>query len=404
MDLPRIRKTSDQFGRYYTDQSVASVLVSAIDECYVKSVIDLGAGDGALLSEAKKRWDQAQLIAVDIDKGANIFDAKSLLGNGVKTCVADALCEDIDTKLGLKFGSVDLALCNPPYIKAKWRKHFSEIMEDAGLSGVISKIDSTPSELLFVAQNIRFLKSAGVLALILPDGLISGEKFCDFRRALIQEHCLSRVIELPRRIFKKTDAKAHIVVIKKNCGPSEGVLVQSLQREGAISDSIYVPADKGIRRLDYTYHSSGVGLDRSPLALRDVSLGVRRGRVSSVELFNFDWPVFHITDLSEHMKFVPKKFIVKDGIDLPRNLVTADHGDILISRVGRNLERKVVIVDGGRVPISDCILSLKVKEGFRKQVFELLKSGQGRLALHAISHGVGARFITVDSLLDITIP
>lgn len=68
------------------------------------------------------------------------------------------------------------ALCNPPYIRPGWRSHFGQILEDAGLSGVFPHIKCVPADILFIAQNLRFLRPSGKLGLILPDGIIAGEK------------------------------------------------------------------------------------------------------------------------------------------------------------------------------------------------------------------------------------
>jgi type I restriction enzyme M protein len=60
-------------------------------------------------------------------------------------------------------------------------------------------------------------------------------------------------------------------------------------------------------------------------------------------------------------------------------------------------------VHKGRVLISDCILALTPTRGDEDRLFRALTSKKGREAVEAISHGVGAKFITPGALLKIRI-
>jgi hypothetical protein len=134
MQLSRIPKTSDHYGRYYTDSDIASLLVQSMSVSHPKVAIDLGAGNGALVGEAHKHWIDTQFITVDIDHKAESSAFQTRYGAMFRHHTVDALDSTLAEKIGLGFGKVDLGLCNPPYVHPKWRKHFSEILEDAGLS------------------------------------------------------------------------------------------------------------------------------------------------------------------------------------------------------------------------------------------------------------------------------
>jgi len=73
MQLAQVRRNSDPFGRYYTQGGVAKLLVSNMGASPTGVVIELGAGDGALVGEASKHWKAAQFVTVDIDKNAGTF-------------------------------------------------------------------------------------------------------------------------------------------------------------------------------------------------------------------------------------------------------------------------------------------------------------------------------------------
>ncbi len=73
MQLSRLLKTSDPLGRYYTDAQVGALLVQAMKLDQPNTVLDLGAGDGALVGAAAKVWTQSRFITVDIDRKASLI-------------------------------------------------------------------------------------------------------------------------------------------------------------------------------------------------------------------------------------------------------------------------------------------------------------------------------------------
>jgi len=365
--------------------------------------IDLGAGSGVLAGEASLQWEGTRFITVDIDSAAASAKFRQLRGRVFTHHTADALAKSLSETIGLPYGKADSGLCNPPYIRPRWRKHFGEILEDAGLSHVIPKLGCIQADVLFIAQNLRFLKSGGKLGLILPDGIIAGEKYAELRRTLATTHRIERVIELPRRIFRNTDAKAHIVVLLKDQQGHGDIRVQQLGNNGLLSQPIQLTADQAEQRLDYSYLASSLPANDicGGLVLRDVTLAIRRGAYSSSDRKNLSFPVFHTTDFVCGSAEVPAEFRLNKKNQRAANVPLAQAGDILLSRVGRNLEQKVCYVTEGVIAVSDCILVLRVEQRYQMRVFRYLTSTQGRAALLAASHGVGASFITTDAVLDL---
>lgn len=396
------QSTSDSLGRYYTNSLVGSLLISTIKVDAPNVVVDLGAGDGALTTAAARIWSQAQYFTVDIDKNAGSAGFSELHGDLFKHHVGDALSSSIEKRLGLKFGSADIALCNPPYIRPKWRKNFGTILEDAGLSSVLPKLSDVSADILFIAQNLRFLKPGGRLGLILPDGFIAGERFAAIRKTLAKNHCIERVIELPRRIFNRTEAKAHIVVLSKATDGPATICVQRLECDGQLSIAVHLPREKATLRLDYSYLSGTAAKnDGNQISIRDVASKITRGNISSAQRADLAYSVIHTTDIDSSSHFVRQKFLHSDDLTQLVTGIVAKPGDILIGRVGRNLEEKVCLVRGGNVVVSDCLFILRVDRKFRLTVFRFLKSPAGQKALSASTHGVGARFLTRDAILNI---
>jgi type I restriction enzyme M protein len=402
MQVQNTSITSDILGRYYTKSNVGTILVSSMGTISPESVLDLGAGDGALTAAAAKIWQDATYYTVDIDENARSASLPELLGSSFRHHVGDALSSAIEKELGLELGSADLAICNPPYIRPRWQKGFASILEDAGLSHVLPKLADMPAEILFIAQNLRFLKNHGRLGLIVPDGVIAGERFAGLRNTLATEHCIERVIELPRGIFRKTEAKAHILVMSKSGEGPDEIQVQRLDESGVLSPELKIQREQATGRLDYSFLAGGMDKKRTKQTrIGDVTISLSRGSFSSSQRANCDFPVLHTTDLNPAVDVVSRKFSMPAALAKQGQFNLAKPGDILVGRVGRNFEEKVCIVKSGAVAVSDCIFILRVAPEYRESVYLYLKSALGRNALSCSSHGVGAKFLTVDALQNI---
>jgi len=147
-----LSKRRDVLGRYYTSDPVSALLVRAMDVTTAHTVLDLGSGDGALAAQASIRWREACIHTVDIDEQAGCRRLADLGGMTFKHHVGDALDYKLHERIGLKLGSACAAVCNPPYIRPRWQRHFGSILEEAGLSDVLPKLGDAPADLLFIAQ------------------------------------------------------------------------------------------------------------------------------------------------------------------------------------------------------------------------------------------------------------
>lgn len=74
-------------------------------------------------------------------------------------------------------------------------------------------------------------------------------------------------------------------------------------------------------------------------------------------------------------------------------------GDILIARVGRNLEAKVLGVSAGNVVLTDCIYRIRAPEAMRNELLSALSSADGRQWLSSHAYGVAAKHLTKFDLL-----
>ena len=404
---------ADVWGRYYTPPEVSRALIDSMTGVRPKLILELGAGQGALANEAHRKWRSASLVTVDTD-----LDVTQILGQHASGAshihhAQDALDDQLADRIGVPLGSVDVGLCNPPYVRPRWRSNFGHILEDAGLSGALQSVHDAGADLLFIAQNLRLLRKRGKLGLVLPDGLITGQKYQGVREVLLREHSVELVVQLPRRVFARTEAQTYLLILSKRGGQTQQVQLSQMSDGGDISNTISIAADLAKLRLDYAFHS----LTR-PTATRQIDKTLRayvqelvRGRTSSSEIDSCPLPVFHLSDFpgasaTNPVPVVPTKFIqtIAKTADLPEKYKIARSGDILIARIGRNLQEKVCFLPRGTCVISDCLFAVRSAPEHQEKLLSYFLSDDGKAALKAVSHGVGAKYLTQSDVLSLLLP
>jgi len=416
-DLTRPSTNSDAWGRYYTSSQVSQTLVDAIPGVRPKLVLELGAGRGALASAAYRKWRNASFVTVDTDLTASA-SLRDLAAMGSHIHHAhDALDDELAERIGVPLGSVDVGLCNPPYVRPRWRSSFGRILEDAGLSGALQSVHDAGADLLFIAQNLRLLRRRGALGLILPDGLIAGQKYRGVREVLLRQHRVDFVVQLPRRAFARTEAQTYLLVLSKRGGETQEVALGQMNDSGEISAPIAIPTDMARLRLDYAFHALNTTATRpSDIQRLQRTLGTLvneliRGTTNSNQIRSCSLPVFHLGDFPDgkdvaSVPEVPARFIqsLSKETALQSSYKIARAGDILIARIGRNLHEKVCFLPRGVCVISDCVFAVRAAPEHREMLLAYLLSENGKSALKAASHGVGAKYLSRTDVLSIVLP
>ncbi|KUE88083.1 hypothetical protein ASL20_15535 [Cupriavidus necator] len=390
-------------------------MVDRIEVAKPKLVLELGSGSGSLCTAAATRWHKAQLVTVDVDSRAPKALDADMVGTGRRHShyVHDVLDAALSDKIGLAPGTVDVAVCNPPYIRPKWRSDFGKILEDAGLSGTLASLHDAGADLLFLAQNLRLLRKNGKLGLILPDGLITAERFSGVRKTLLRQHLIEQVVQLPRGVFKGTEAQTYLAVLSKSAGETNQVTLRQMDSDGQLSVPIEILQEAAVKRLDFTFHARVVSPQRSGegpmrMSVRQALTDVVRGTVCSSSISAFPAPVFHLGDFSEPLgehavRVVPKRFALSErkAQQMLEEARLALPGDILLARVGRSLEDRLALVVHGPCVISDCIFALRAMDEHRERLYRFFDSDLGRHALASSAHGVAARFMSKTNLFEI---
>jgi type I restriction enzyme M protein len=233
------------------------------------------------------------------------------------------------------------------------------------------------------------------------------------RRALLRQHLIEQVVQLPRGVFKGTEAQTYLAVLSKMDGETDQLTLRQMGSDGQLSSAVDVPQELAAKRMDYTFHAQASSTLRLQEGYRRIQVGdaltdVIRGSICSSEIRGFPTAVFHLGDFAKpdgknNIRIVPKRFSLRDSEarTMSRNAHLAWPGDILLARVGRNLHNRLALVGHGPCVISDCIFALRATEEHRERLYRFLESDAGQRALATSAHGVAARFLSKRNLLEI---
>ncbi|RWE28610.1 N-6 DNA methylase, partial [Mesorhizobium sp.] len=314
--------------------------------------------------------------------------------------VADVLDENLpDMVGGTRF---DLAVCNPPYTRIRWRHGFARILAEAGLHRLRTvPAETLPSDIMFVAQILRVAEFGAEVGVIVPDGLVSGRRSRAIRHALLKRVRVMRVVQLPRGSFRGTEAQAHVIVFRNEPGRGESVEISNLDVDG-ISSPISIGSEAAEFRMDYGFYRPIKDTVRQGFTLRGIQAKITRGSLSSVEARACSAPIFHTNCFTQRSPLAYRLSDLPIGADCGGRRI-AEPGDILVARVDRELHRKVCVVTCGRAVLTDCVYRIRVPATWRDTVVRGLLSDAGQAALIRASRGVGARMLNKEDLLDLEI-
>lgn len=383
----------NNLAQYYTHDNFSKLLLSKILIKNPQRVLEIGVGGGSLVRAAKKKWKNSDIIGGDIDS-KNVHTLKEEFPN-IKLFVINGLSSKLREELKLELGSVDVAICNPPYMTIKKSVELGKILEES-LLGNLNDYNQLTSDIIFLAQNLLLLKDGGELGIIVPDGLLTCQRFSTFREKLLTNYKLTGIIELPSKIFKKTEAKTHILIIKKSVCTSQSLPIYLANENGSIASKISIKKTDLIYRMDYKYNNwKKKSNQKRSKSFLNLNIDITRGSCSKKQLDSLEIDFIHTTDLKS--QYCEREFSLHKKID---KLRYAEEGDLLMSRVGKRCIGKLMYITKGNIPISDCIYRIRIPFEHRALVISSLNSKIGKEWINAHSHGVCAKVISKSDLLN----
>ena len=377
------------FKQFFTPSKYSQVMIDSLEIKSPKKIIDLAMGEGSLLIEAMKRWEDSSYFGNDIDPNCcqNIPCEHSEL----KCYNFDIFLNTTISTLLQEVGKVDLCIGNPPFHLIQKSSDIKKILKDFKLDKVYNS-NFIPSEIPFILQCIKILNTNGTLAIILPDGFFTNTSLSYFREFLITNYTVEKVIELPGKIFKKTDAKTHIIFLK-NTKPKTSQLTLSCMGH---HEKINITFSQAVKRMDYSHYYNFNSFMNGKI-LSDLNVNLFRGK-SKCLINNIDNKyILHTTGFSDNTFFKNRLKTDKSLLSYKDHIVIP--GDIVFARVGTNVVGKVGIIQKGYFVATDCIFVIRASnEILQAHIYNSLTSDYGQQWIQAHLKGVAAKHITLTDM------
>jgi type I restriction enzyme M protein len=214
-------------GEFYTPQQVSMILAKIVStgKTKLKSVYDPTCGSGSLLLR----------VAKEVEEVSGFFGQESN-PTTYNLCRMNMIMHDVHyRKFNIKNEDTlehpqhiddrfEAVVANPPF-SAQWSAS-PLFMSDDRFSSYGKLAPSSKADFAFVQHMVHQLTNDGVMACVLPHGvLFRGGAEGHIRRILIEEkNCLDAVIGLPANIFYGTNIPTSILVLKKEREHKENVL------------------------------------------------------------------------------------------------------------------------------------------------------------------------------------
>lgn len=121
---------------------------------------------------------------------------------------------------------LDVALANPPF---KGSLDFEDVHP-----GLLRKVKTKKTELLFVVLILRMLKPGGRCAMIVPDGVLFGSSKAHvaLRKYLVDENQLEGVISLPSGVFKPYAGVSTAILVFTKGGQTDQIFFYDVDADG----------------------------------------------------------------------------------------------------------------------------------------------------------------------------
>ena len=235
-------------GEFYTPQQISDILSAIVTldsqepktgpKKRLESVLDFACGSGSLLLNVRKRLKNAGGTIGKIygqEKNITTYNLArmNMLLHGVKDSEfeiyhGDTLTNDWDILRELnpaKKPYFDAIVANPPF---SYRWDPTEAMGDDVRFKNHGLAPKSAADFAFLLHGFHFLKDDGVMAIILPHGvLFRGGAEERIRTKLLNDGHIDTVIGLPANLFYSTGIPVCILVLKKCKKPDDVLFINA---------------------------------------------------------------------------------------------------------------------------------------------------------------------------------
>ena len=235
-------------GEFYTPQQISDILSAIVTldsqepatgkKGRLASVLDFACGSGSLLLNVRKRMGPHGIGKI-FGQESNIttynLARMNMLLHGVKDSEfeifhGDTLANDWDILRELnpaKKPTFDAIVANPPF-SLRWEP--TEAMGDDVRFKNYGLAPKSAADFAFLLHGFHYLKDEGVMAIILPHGvLFRGGAEERIRTKLLKDGHIDTVIGLPANLFYSTGIPVCILVLKKCKKPDDVLFINAAE-------------------------------------------------------------------------------------------------------------------------------------------------------------------------------
>ena len=233
-------------GEFYTPQQISDVLSTIVTldsqepatgkKERLESVMDFACGSGSLLLNVRKRMGPHGIGKIyGQEKNITTYNLArmNMLLHGVKDTEfeifhGDTLTNDWEMLRELnpaKKPAFDAIVANPPF---SYRWENSDALADDVRFKNHGLAPKSAADFAFLLHGFHFLKDEGVMAIILPHGvLFRGGAEANIRTKLLKDGHIDTVIGLPSNLFYSTGIPVCILVLKKCKKPDDVLFINA---------------------------------------------------------------------------------------------------------------------------------------------------------------------------------
>ncbi len=233
-------------GEFYTPQQISDILSTIVTldsqepktgaRQRLESVMDFACGSGSLLLNVRKRMGPHGIGKIyGQEKNVTTYNLArmNMLLHGVKDTEfeifhGDTLTNEWEMLRELnpaKKPAFDAIVANPPF---SYRWENSEAMADDVRFKNHGLAPKSAADFAFLLHGFHFLKDEGVMAIILPHGvLFRGGAEERIRTKLLKDGHIDTVIGLPSNLFYSTGIPVCILVLKKCKKPDDVLFINA---------------------------------------------------------------------------------------------------------------------------------------------------------------------------------
>lgn len=250
-------------GQFRTPRHIIQTMVRLVDPKPTDSIADPACGTAGFLVAALEylveKYTSPEGVLVNPDTGAKIYSGdllephrehmRSQMFHGfdfditmLRIAAMNLLLHGVDAPdihyqdaLSASFtdhfpktssDAFDVILANPPF---KGSLDFDDVHP-----GLLRKVKTKKTELLFVILMLRMLRTGGRCAVIVPDGVLFGSSKAHvaLRQLLVDQNQLEAVISLPSGVFKPYAGVSTAILIFRKGGQTNDVFFYDVEADG----------------------------------------------------------------------------------------------------------------------------------------------------------------------------